>query len=248
MIRVGIVDDEQATRALLRQLFRDYFPDVQLVGEAENVSSGIKMLEACKPDLLLLDIQMPDGSGFDLLNHFDNPDFQLIFITAFDKFALKAFDYNAIDYLLKPLDPKSLRKAIDKLQRHSDRALRPRLKGMMEVLETRKARRIALSSAEGYVFYELEEIVRLESSGGYTTFHVADGQRTTVAKTIKEYEEILPEDMFYRVHQSHIVSLQYVRKFLKADNGQALMSDGYKVPVARRKKDRFIELLTKYTI
>ncbi|PHN05528.1 LytR/AlgR family response regulator transcription factor [Flavilitoribacter nigricans] len=248
MIRVVIVDDEQATRNLLKQLFKDYFPDVQLIGEADDVASGVELLKKETPDLLLLDIQMPDGSGFDLLNQFRNPGFQLIFVTAFDKFALKAFDYNAIDYLLKPLDPKSLRKAIDKIHRNSDRALEPRLKGMMDMLETRQTQRIALSSAEGYAFYSLEEIVRLESSGGYTTFFVADGQRTTVAKTIKDYEELLPEDMFFRVHQSHIVALQYVRKFLKAENGQALMSDGCKIPVARRKKDKFIELLTKYTL
>ncbi len=248
MIRVVIVDDEPATRNLLTQLFRDYFPDVNLVGEAEDVASGIKLLEKEKPDLLLLDIQMPDGSGFDLLNHFENPEFQLIFVTAYDKFALKAFDYNAIDYLLKPLEPQSLRRAIEKIRKNSDRTLTPRLEGMMEVLETRQAQRIALSSAEGYAFYDLDEIVRLESSGGYTTFHIADGERTTVAKTLKDYEELLPEEMFFRVHQSHIVALKFVRKFLKADNGQALMTDGYKVPVARRKKDRFIELLTKYTI
>lgn len=248
MIRVAIVDDEQATRNLLKQLFKDYFPDIQLIGEADDVNSGVKLLQQETPDLLLLDIQMPDGSGFDLLNQFENPEFQLIFITAYDKFALKAFDYNAIDYLLKPLDPKSLRKAIEKFHRNSDRVLRPRLKGMMEVMETKQAQRIALSSAEGYAFYELEEIVRLESSGGYTTFYIANGQRTTVAKTIKDYEELLPESQFFRVHQSHIVALQYVRKFLKAENGQALMADGYKVPVARRKKDKFIELLTKYTL
>lgn len=248
MIRVVIVDDEPATRNLLRQLFEDYFPDVDLVGAADDVASGIKLLEKEKPDLLLLDIQMPDGSGFDLLNHFETPDFQLIFITAYDKFALKAFDYNAIDYLLKPLEPKSLKKAIEKTRKNSDRTLSPRLKGMMEVLETRQAQRIALSSAEGYAFYNLDEIVRLESSGGYTTFHIADGERTTVAKTLKDYEELLPEDMFFRVHQSHIVALKFVRKFLKAENGQAMMTDGYKVPVARRKKDKFIELLTKYTL
>lgn len=239
------MDDERATRELLRQLFKDYFPDVELIGEAANVANGIKLLEQKEPDLLFLDIQMPDGSGFDLLNHFDDPDFQLIFITAYDKFALKAFDYNAIDYLLKPLEPRSLRKAIEKVHGKAGRKLRPRLQGMMEVLESRQASRIALSSAEGYAFYDLEEIVRLESSGGYTTFFIADGERTTVAKTLKDYEEILPEDKFFRVHQSHIVSLRYVRKYLKADNGQALMVDGFKVPVARRKKERFIELLTR---
>src|SRR5690606_23191204 len=125
---------------------------------------------------------------------------------------------------------------------------RPRLNGLKEVMENKQARKIALSSAEGYSFYELEEIIRLESSGNYTTFFILDGQKTTVAKTIKEYEELLPENLFYRVHQSHIVSLQHVRKFLKAENGQALMADGFKVPVSRRKKEVFLQLLTKYTL
>lgn len=248
MIRVAIVDDEAATRTLLRRLFKDYFPDVQLIGEADSVASGIELLKTNPPELLFLDIQMPDGSGFDLLSHFDQPNFHLIFITAFDQFALKAFQYNAIDYLLKPLDPRSLREALDKLRKQTELALRPRLNGLMETMESRQAKKIALSSAEGYAFYKLEEIIRLESSGNYTTFYIEGGNRTTVAKTIKEYEDILPEHLFFRVHQSHIVSLQHVRKFLKADNGQALMADGCKVPVSRRKKDVFIQLLTKYTL
>lgn len=248
MIRVAIVDDEAATRMLLRRLFKDYFPDVQIIGEADSVATGLSLLKTNSPELLFLDIQMPDGSGFDLLNHFEQPDFQLIFITAFDQFALKAFQYNAIDYLLKPLEPKSLREAIEKLRKQKELALRPRLNGLMETMETKQAKRIALSSAEGYAFYNLEEIIRLESSGNYTTFYIQDGQRTTVAKTIKEYEELLPEQLFFRVHQSHIVSLQHVRKFLKSDNGLALMADGCKVPVSRRKKDTFIQLLTRYTL
>lgn len=242
------MDDEVATRSLLRRLFDDFFPDVHLIWEAESVTSGTQMLQASLPDLLLLDIQLRDGNGFDLLNQFPEPGFQVVFITAYDQFALRAFQYNAIDYLLKPLDPRSLREAIDKLRKQKELALRPRLNGLMEVMENRQAKKIALSSAEGYSFYDLEEIIRLESSGNYTTFYILDGQKTTVAKTIKEYEELLPEHLFFRVHQSHIVSLQHVRKFLKADNGIALMADGFKAPVARRKKETFLQLLTRHTL
>jgi two-component system LytT family response regulator len=248
MIRVCIVDDEAATRSLLKHFFRDFFPDVELVGEADCVSRGIELLETKSPDLLFLDIQMPDGSGFDLLHHFEQPNFKLIFITAYDQFALKAFQYNAIDYLLKPLEPRALRDAVNKVLQRSNLPLQPRIKGLREVMENRQADRIALSSAEGYAFYELAEIVRLESSGNYTTFHIQDGHRTTVAKTIKEYEALLPAEHFYRVHQSHIVSLRHVKKVLKEDNGVAVMADGSKVPISRRKKETFIELLTRQSL
>ncbi|MCB0630791.1 MAG: LytTR family DNA-binding domain-containing protein [Saprospiraceae bacterium] len=248
MIRVVIVDDEAATRSLLRRFFQDFFPEVELLGEADCVSQGVELLKKTSPDLLFLDIQMPDGSGFDLLHHFKQPDFKLIFITAYDQFALKAFQYNAIDYLLKPLEPQSLRDAINKVLERSDIPLQPRINGLREVMENRQANRIALSSAEGYAFYELSEIVRLESSGNYTTFYIQDGQRTTVAKTIKEYETLLPAENFYRVHQSHIVSLKHVRKVLKEDNGVAVMVDGSKVPISRRKKDTFLTLLTRQSI
>lgn len=248
MIKVVIIDDEEATRSLLKHFFSDFFPDIQLLGEAESVSRGVKLIKRENPDLVFLDIQMPDGSGFDLLNKLEHPNFKLIFITAYDQFALKAFQYNAIDYLLKPLEPLSLRNAINKVLHRSAIPLEPRLNGLKEIMENRQANRIALSSAEGYAFYELEEIVRLESSGNYTTFHIRDGQRTTVAKTIKEYEGLLPNENFYRVHQSHIVALQHVKKILKEDNGIAVMADGSKVPISRRKKETFIELLTRQSL
>lgn len=248
MIKVIIVDDEAATRSLLRHFINDFFPDIELLGEAGSVSRGVSLITERAPDLVFLDIHMPDGSGFDLLNHFEQPTFRLIFITAYDQFALKAFQYNAIDYLLKPLEPQSLRNALHKVLQSTSIPLHTRLKGLKEVMDRRQADRIALSSAEGYAFYELTEIVRLESSGNYTTFYIQDGQRTTVAKTIKEYEGLLPAENFYRVHQSHIVALRHVRKVLKEDNGVAVMADGSKVPISRRKKEPFLDLLTRQSL
>ncbi len=205
--------------------------------------AGFKLLQEVTPDAIFLDIQMDDGSGFDLLNKFPVPSFQVIFTTAFDQFAIKAFRHSAIDYLLKPIDIDELLRAVGKITP----AEQPRRNGKQANLtgdnQIGKFEKIALSSSEGLHFLDLKDIVRLESDANYTTFYLESGGKVTVARTLKNFEELLPNGDFFRPHQSHIVNLTYVKKIIREDGGYLLMDGNCKIPISRNKKEHFLSIV-----
>lgn len=241
-MKVLLIDDEPKARIILRELLSNNCPQVTVVGDAEGVESGLLLIEATRPDLVFLDIRMKDGTGFDLLDQLNKQDFQLIFTTAYDSFALKAFEYNAIDYLLKPIDPEKLVKAVNKIKTEEEKTTSTdQINELLKNIQTKTFERISLSTAEGLRYFKIKHITRLEASNNYTTFFTSKGDKVMVSKTIGGYEKILPNDLFFRVHQSHIVNFSFVEQFLKEDGGYALMEDGSKIPVSRRKKDGFIK-------
>lgn len=244
MLKAIIIDDEPIARQTVRTLVKENCPNVRIVEEAEGVLSGIKAINKQRPDLIFLDVQMKDGDGFDLLDQFPNPDFRIIFTTAYDQFATRAFEYNAVHYLSKPIDPDDLVKAVRKVSRKKELSFEARkLANLLESMRTERLDRIALTTSEGLVFLKLKDIIRLESSGNYSTFYTLNKEKIMVSRTLKEFDDLLPEGMFFRVHQSHIVSLKQVKKVLLKEGVYALTSDEAKVPVSRRKKDLFIEKL-----
>jgi len=241
---VVLIDDEAQSRHTLRILLNDYCPDVEIVGEAEDVQTGVKLIRQTRPDVVFLDIRLEDGTGFDLLDKFPHPAFQVIFTTAYDEFALKAFRYNAIDYLLKPIDIDELMGAVDKVEQgHQPPGYAEQITTLLETSRRGKFEKIAVSSNEGLHFLELKKILRLESDVNYTTFYLVSGERVTVAKTLKSYEQLLPLDEFFRPHQSHIVNLSCVKKILREEGGYLMMDDGCKVPLSRSKKDEFLKMV-----
>jgi two-component system LytT family response regulator len=243
-LKIAIIDDEDFARDVLRNFITADFPDVRIVGEAHGVESGLRLLTNVATDLVFLDVKMQDGTAFDLLAKIPQPNFNVIFVTAYDSFAFKAFQFNAIDYLLKPIDPDALIRAIQKYKKHyQNNQFSQRLENLMSSVSSKKLDRITLSSSEGMVFLRLEQIIRLESDGNYTSFFTSN-DKIVVSKTIKEYEGILPEDVFCRIHQSHIVNTNFISKFLKEDGGHALMEDGSKLPVSRRRKEALLQLLS----
>jgi two-component system, LytTR family, response regulator len=243
-IKVVMIDDELQSRKTLRILLQDYCPDVEILGEADGVLSGYKLLQKMTPDAIFLDIHMSDGTGFDLLNKFPNPSFQVIFITAHDDFAIKAFRYNAIDYLLKPINIDDMLAAIKKITPSKiEPGFEERLANLREINKTGRFDKIVLSSNEGLHFLELSNIVRLESEANYTTFHLLDGKRIIVSKTLKTFEELLEGEDFFRPHQSHIINLKCVAKIMREDGGYLLMKDDFKVPISRGKKEQFMNLV-----
>jgi two-component system LytT family response regulator len=243
MLRAIIVDDEPDAISTLRSFIKSYCPQVELVEEAFGVSDAYRKIMAQEPDLVFLDIQMEDGTGFDLLEKIRNPEFGVISCTAFDEFAIKAFKYSAIDYLLKPIDPDELIEAVSKMKKN-DGENKQKIENLMEHHRENQFDRLTLSSSEGLTFVKLEKIMRLESDSNYTHFFLTTGEKITVPKSLKEYEIILPTDRFFRTHQSHIVNLSYVKKYMKEDGGYVLMEDGSEVLVARRRKEEFISVLT----
>ena len=243
-IKVVLIDDESQSRKTLQCFLQDYCPQVEIIGEADSVLSGYQLLQKESPDVIFLDVQMNDGTGFDLLNKISNPSFQVIFTTAFDEFAIKAFQYNAIDYLLKPIDVDELIRSVGKVNPSDNgSAFQGQLASLLETTQTEKFNKIVLSANDGLHFLELDGIVRLQSDANYTTFYLIDGRRIIVSKTLKNFETLLEGEDFFRPHRSHIINLNHVSKILKEDGGYLLMKDGYKVPISRSKKEEFMTLV-----
>lgn len=247
MNKVLIVDDERRSRENLSSLIKEYCPTLTIIGEADGVESGFHMIQELQPNAVFLDIAMLDGTGFDLLDRFDHYPFQVIFQTAFDEFAIKAFKYNAIDYLLKPIAIPELVKAANKISVESRaKEFSAQLSALVALSKKKTFDRIVLNSNEGMHFVELKNIIRLQSDANYTTFYLVSGERITVTKTIKTFQKLLPEQHFFRSHQSHILHLKYITKILREDGGYARLTDGTKIPISRSKKEAFIIALQAY--
>jgi len=224
MINAIIIDDIEQARITLKKDLQVYTPDVHIVGEASGVVEGAKLLKTTCPDILFLDIQMQDGSGFDLLDILNDIPFKIIFITASDAHAIKAFRYAAIDYLLKPVDPDELISAVDKF-RNQKLNENEKYKLLNESLKnTRKAHeRLALHTQD--------------------KIHIVNGKKLLVTKTLKEFDDLLKDQGFYRVHQSHLINTTYIKEFIKTEGGYLLMKDDSQVPVSTRKRAEVVKML-----
>lgn len=242
-LKAIIIDDMELARASLKADLADFCPEVEVVAEAEGVLSGAKLLKQITPDILFLDIEMEDGDGFDLLDILPNSLNSVIFVTAMQDYALKAFQYSAVDYLLKPVEPELLIKAVSKMSK--------RLKSSNEQLELLKSGmkkdakfdRIALHTSDKIVVAELKDIIRLEAMANYTHFYFSDGSKLLITKTLKEYDTMLSDSGFVRVHQSHLINMEHVQAYVKTEGGYIQMKNGNIVPVSVRKKAYVVSLL-----
>ena len=242
--RAVLIDDEPAARKVLQVFIGEYCPNLHIVGEANGVQEGFRLIKEKNPDLVFLDVEMGDGQGFDLLDKFPKPSFKVIFTTAHDQFAVRAFKYYAVDYLLKPVDPEELQAAVKKVwEQQATTGLLQLLQAMQQPQREQVFDKMALPSSDGITMMNVKDILRLESDAGYTTFHSNDGEKILVTRSIGEFEEVLPRQSFFRIHVSHLVNLNFVKKFLREDGGYALLENGEKVPIARRRKDEFLERL-----
>jgi two-component system LytT family response regulator len=242
MIRTLIIDDEKNNRLKIRELLERHFPNIEVVAEAEGVNSGLSMIARHSPELVLLDIRMDDGDAFDLLNQLESINFKVIFITAYEEYALKAIKFSALDYLLKPVLLEDLKTAIEKAEKQILKELNVQLAELSNNLKTVKNKRIILKTMEKLHLVPVRDIIRCEAFKNYTTFFLNSNKKITVSGSIKEYEDILSEQGFFRVHKSHIINLSYVDCFVKTEGGSVLLNDGSSVPVAMRKKTQLMEL------
>lgn len=244
MIRSVIIEDEPMARESLKILLKRYCPEVMVCGEAAGVVEGKEVIEKVSPDLVFLDIEMPDGSGFRLLNSFPNHSFDVVFTTAFDQFAIKAIRFSALDYILKPISPKELVDAIEKVRTSKERKILAQKMDSILSMGTMpiQAKKIVLSTAEKMHVVEVDSVIRCESDNYYTMFYFKDGTNLLISKTLKEVEGMLSEDNFIRTHKSHLVNCCCILNFIK-DESVLVLSDGSKVPVSRRKKERIMEML-----
>jgi two-component system, LytTR family, response regulator len=246
MIRSIIVDDEKNCRDTLLDSLKHYCPHVQVVAQCTNVSEALNVIPREKPDLVFMDVEMSDGTGFDVLEKLGTVNFDLIFVTAYDKYAVKAFKFSAIDFLLKPVVSDDLIEAIERLEKRKNIAdsqlqlnlLLSNLKNLHGTIN-----KIAIPSSDGLNLVEVKDIIRLEADGSYTSFITAGGNYV-VSKSLKEYDELLSENNFLRIHQSHLVNLSFVKKYIRGEGGHLVMNDGTTVPVSVRKKPEVMERLS----
>ena len=244
-IKAVIIDDEEDARQMLQLLLKKD-PSVEIIGEAASVKEGVALIETSNPMLVLLDIELTDGTGFDLLNHFSEAEFQVVFITAYDEFAIKAFKYNAIDYLLKPINPLELAKVIYKAKKGVQPNWAKRIDALLSTVKEKKIEKILLGTSEGINVIKLSEISHIEAEGSYCNIFLIHKERLIVSKNMKELESLLDSKTFFRTHQSYIVNLNFVKKILKDEGGLVLLQDNSKVPISRRRKESFLKNLMSF--
>jgi len=243
MVTAIIIDDEAKGRLALRQKLKEYCPDIRLEGEAEDGEEGLKLIEETQPDIVFLDIEMPILNGFDMLLRLQRKDFHLIFTTAYDHYAIKAIRFAAFDYLLKPVDIEELKAAVEKIRLSGQEINNGRrLETLAHNLQT-ALNKIAISTLEGLLFFDLNDIIHIEAQSNYTVFSFSNRPRLTVSRTLKEFEDLLPPEQFFRSHHSHIINLQYIKRYMKGDGGQIELRNGELVDVSRKKKEEFLKLL-----
>ncbi len=247
MIRGIIIEDEKHSRETLNGMIDRYCKNVSIIAEAESYRGGLEVIREHQPDVIFLDIQMPDGSGFRMLEELDSINFEIIFTTAFDQFAIKAIKYSALDYLLKPIDAEELVRAVKKVeQKISHSQVNQNIQVLLDNIKSRDAEphKIVLSTSEKIHIIETDQILRCESDNYYTNFFLSDGKKILVSKTLKENEELLSDHNFIRPHKSHLVNVKYIKGFLRSDGGYIEMIDGSRIPVSRRKREKIIEVIT----
>jgi two-component system LytT family response regulator len=248
MIRTVLIDDEPDSIRILQRLLETYCPEVSVIGSAEGVESGEQTIRALSPDLVFLDIEMIQGNAFDLLNRLLPLSFQVIFVTAFDNYAVRAFKYSAVDYLLKPVDVDDLRNAVDKVSSRSNNNIElSQIRTLLENVGNLhiSQQKMAVPTMTGLNFITINDIIRFEARGNYTAIHVDNGECVVATKNIQEYDTLLPDTLFYRVHHSHIINLQKIQKYQKGRGGYIIMEDGSSIEVASRRREDFLRRLIK---
>jgi two-component system LytT family response regulator len=247
MIRAILIDDEANIRLLIREILRERCPDVTVIAETASVASSVETIRQLNPDLILLDIRLEDGSGFDVIEKLGSAPPLVIFITAYEEFALKAFRLSAVDYIMKPVAAEELAGAIAKVRLSLNHDHMERISVLLHNSghQNLQDKKIVLRTSDKFHFVALREVIRCESDSSYTTFYIEGQPSVMVSKTLKDYEDILCGFGFYRPHKSNIINMRHIRAFEKSDGGFIIMSDNSKVPLSDRKREEFFALLDK---
>ncbi|MCB0489021.1 MAG: LytTR family DNA-binding domain-containing protein [Cyclobacteriaceae bacterium] len=237
-----IVDDETKSRESLRILIEDFCEDIEVCALCQNVDEAIAAIKTHQPDVVFLDIQLQRETGFDVLTRIKDVNFDVIFTTAYSEYAIKAFRFSAIDYLLKPIDVNELKRAIGKVNKKKDN-LSVRLQSLIQNLKVPPSgnHKLALPTMEGLIFVKVNDIIFCEASSNYTEINVNDGKKYLVSRTLKEYDELLQDHNFYRIHNSYLINLNAVKKYVRGEGGYVIMNNDRSLTVSKRKKEGFLE-------
>lgn len=246
MIKAVIIEDKPVNAKRLNKLIHEYCPDVNVEGIADSVKTGFTLLKEKNPELVFLDIELPDGTGFDLLEHFQKVNFHIIFTTAHDKYAIKAIKFSAVDYLLKPIDGKELYASVQRVAlRSANTNTENTIHFLKEQIKSghKDFSKIALPTMDGFLYLALSDIIYCEAKDNYTLFHLINKKNVLVTRSLKEYEELLIDSNFYRIHHSYLINLAHMVKYAKGAGGYAIMSDDSMVEVAKRKREEFLKII-----
>lgn len=248
MIKAIIVDDERRGREALSNLIKDYCPQLSVMDTVDAVSSATKAIEKYNPEIVFLDVELRGETGFDLLDQMMPIDFEVIFTTAYEHYALKAIKFSAIDYVLKPIGIEELKEAVKKAEEKlENKSISENFDILLKNIKSnnKKQHKIALSSSDGYIFTEVNDILYCKADGNYTYFYTKEKGKILVSKNIKEYEALLNEHNFFRIHRSFLVNMDEVQKYVRGEGGYVIMSDGSSLDVSKRRKEQFISMLSK---
>ena len=248
MIKAIIVDDELGARESLSKMIEKNCKQLEVIAKADSAQAAFETITSKQPDLVFLDIEMPNGNAFDLLEKFKEINFNIIFTTAYDHYAIKAIKFSAVDYILKPIDPEELVEAVKRFEKKHQgqpNTLDKQFKTLLSnVRPENKLKKVGIPDGDGLIFINLSDIVRCESDGNYTFFILTNGKKIIASRTLGEYEQMFTEDNFFRIHRSHLINLQHVKKYIKGEGGYVIMSDDSQVEVSRRNKNEFLEKLS----
>lgn len=247
MLTITIIDDETRVRSVIRQILEDRSDKIKIIAEADSVASGKETLSRYKPDIVLLDIRFPDGLAFDILKHFQKIQFKIIFITAYNDFAIEAFRLSAVDYLLKPVDANSLMEAVDKAENMLKGEMLLKLNALTINYSTSdpNGKQILLKTSDNIYIVKIADIIHCKADQTYCRFYIKGDENIIVSRPLGDFEELLSEYNFFRVHKSHMVNLRQIKKYSKAEGGNLIMSDGTGIPVSIRKKEILLAKIAK---
>ena len=244
MLKAVMIDDDESNLSSLTEKLNKHCPQVEIIARCSSAAEGIHAIDSLRPDIVFLDIEMPVMNGFVMLQQLSYKDFELIFVTAYDHYAIKAIRYSALDYLVKPVEIEELKNAVAKVVlNHSRKDRGLQLELLLEYLDKKKPRRITIPTSDGLQFIDLENIIYLEASSNYTSVYLLNQQKFLVTRTLKDFEQILPAESFLRIHHSTIINRYFIEKYIRGEGGQVMMRNGIVLDVSKRKKIEFLEAI-----
>jgi two-component system LytT family response regulator len=249
MIRCILIDDEKNALEMMEWLLKTYCPEVEIVAMCNSSEQGVEIINRLKPDLVFLDIEMPNMNGFDMLEKFETISFDVVFCTAYDQFAIKAFKYSALDYLLKPVDPDDLKAAVKRIQQKRSAPSRQQFDLLLQTMKQGNKttpQRVALTTGDGLIFVPTSDIIYCEAESNYTNVVLSGGKKILVSKVLKDIDEVLSGPDFYRVHSSFLININRIKKLVRGDGGYIVMDNDAIVNISRSKRQDFMEMFEKF--
>lgn len=243
MLKTLIIDDQEFCTQVVADIIESEKLAVDIAAICHSGKEGLKQIKKHQPDLVILDVEMPEMSGFEMLKHIDQPDFDIIFTTSFDKYSIQAIRQSALDFLLKPIIPNELKAAIEKAEKNHHKNINKKFNQLFKKLNESKriVDRVAVPSGDGFIFITPSSIVECEADSNYTTIHLLNGEKIVITRTLKEVEYLLEGNSFFRAHQSHLINMNQIKKYVRGNPGHMIMMNGKTITLARNRKDAFLK-------